>query len=74
MKEVDPHGPLAEPPVDVVIVPFEDPNPRMPERIATPEPTLPEEGEYPRVEPVRDSRIEFTSTRTSTDFLEIPGK
>ena len=73
VKEVDPHCPLAEPPVDVVIVPFEDPNPRMPERIATPEPTLPEEGEYPRVEPVRDSRIEFASTRTSTDFLETPG-
>ena len=73
VKEVDPQGPLAEPPVDVVIVPFEDPNPRMPERIATPEPTLPEEGEYPRVEPVRDSRIEFASTRTSTDFLETPG-
>lgn len=66
-RSVDPHSLPQDPPADVTIVPFVDPNPRMPEHIATPEPTLPEPGEYePIVEPT-DSVIRFLGSYPFTD-------
>ena len=66
-RSVNPHSLPQDPPKDVTIVPFVDPNPRMPEHIATPEPTLPEPGEYePFVEPT-DSVIKFLGTNPFTD-------
>lgn len=66
-RSVNPHSLPQDPPNDVTIVPFVDPNPRMPEHIATPEPTLPEPGEYePFVEPT-DSVIKFLGTNPFTD-------
>lgn len=66
-RSVNPHSLPQEPPADVTIVPFVDPNPRMPEHIATPEPTLPEPGEYEAVTEPTDSVIKFLGTNPFAD-------
>ena len=60
--EVDPK------PADVVIEPIEPEHVRMPSRIATPEPTLPEEGEYERVEETLTTQISY-----GLEGIELPG-
>lgn len=60
--EVDPK------PADVVIEPIEPEHVRMPSRIATPEPTLPEEGEYERVEETLTTQVSY-----GLKGIELPG-
>lgn len=60
--EVDPK------PADVVIEPIEPEHVRMPSRIATPEPTLPEEGEYERVEETLTTEVNY-----GLKGIELPG-
>lgn len=60
--EVDPK------PDDVVIEPIEPEHVRMPSRIATPEPTLPEEGEYERVEETLTTEVSY-----GLQGIELPG-
>lgn len=69
LTKINPIGPLEEAPDGVVIEPIVPETIRMPDHISTPEPTLPAEGEYERVEEVLNAVVRLSKTGTTLPGL-----